>query len=899
MVLPYIIQMKKILKVQIFFSVFLSTISLSMRAQVSEGGLPPSFTSASVLKKTAQPYVASIDFDVAKMKSEDAITEGLGLPPRVAQIIDVDLNIENSGEWLVLDSGQRIWQLSLQADGAIATILYYKEFYIPQGGKLFIYNKDHTQVLGAYTERTNPQGAVFATEAVAGDQIVLEYVASQNITNNDKPRIAISGIGYCYNHISVFSNVQTKINESASCQVNINCPEGDEWQHQKKGVARTITPIGSYAYLCSGSVVNNTSDELKPYYLSAHHCFYDEDNVKANFTQMIFYFHYEAPGCERPTSAPTTTRTLVGAQLLVDIDINGGSDGALLLLNEEIPLDYNIFYNGWDAGGDIPQKGVGIHHPKGDVKKISTYTSPASSTIWWDGTVYGATSAHWNVTFTSTANGYSVTEGGSSGSPLFNENGLIVGTLTGGSSTCSYPTGSNLYGKVSNHWDRFDQKMKPYLDPINSGRTMVTGRYENSTVSVDFDADKTSIVEGDSIFFKNLSYGATTLDWVFEGGSPEKSIDNSPKVIYPTAGVYSVTLVVNKGLSNEKQLTKNLYITVKERTGRIVANSFTASLDSQQDKVNLKWERKGLTSTSDVEPVETETVIQRGDGDITDAIKLSNRTKYRVLSKWTPEDMVIYRSAQLKSLRVALNDATATYTLKVIQDGVELYSAKINSVVAGKYNEYELNTPINVDLSKDLLIGYDVEVTNQNSKPVMYGGDAYKDRNLALIDGTQYSAESFGITGSWCIGATALVLPQSDFWYTIYRDGKLLVTDITSGTFVDTAPDRSQSSHCYTIQTTFLDNGVTEMSDPACVDLPELSEPVLFVMERSAGNLRIISKSEIKKVYVFDLNGRQVTVREGDNTLTPMSLSTNQWQPGVYIIRVETVDSTTKYKLTL
>ena len=44
----------------------------------------------------------------------------------------------------------------------------------------------------------------------------------------------------------------------------------------------------------------------------------------------------------------------------------------------------------------------------------------------------GANTA-FTVGWVSNANGWGVTEGGSSGSPLFNSNGLQIGTLTGGS----------------------------------------------------------------------------------------------------------------------------------------------------------------------------------------------------------------------------------------------------------------------------------------------------------------------------------------------------------------------------------------------------------------------------------------------------------------------------------
>ena len=77
--------------------------------------------------------------------------------------------------------------------------------------------------------------------------------------------------------------------------------------------------------------------------------------------------------------------------------------------------------------------------------KISTFGDhPVKTTTWIDNTfTAGAPDAHWNVIFDKTTNGHSITEGGSSGSPLFNENKQIVGTLTGGNSTCRLTNGNN------------------------------------------------------------------------------------------------------------------------------------------------------------------------------------------------------------------------------------------------------------------------------------------------------------------------------------------------------------------------------------------------------------------------------------------------------------------------
>ena len=122
------------------------------------------------------------------------------------------------------------------------------------------------------------------------------------------------------------------------------------------------------------------------------------------------------------------------------IVIGGGDTGSDFLLlqlgstqNEQSTItklkssSFNAFWNGWDANNTVSSQGVGIHHPAGDIKKISTYTSSIYSDTY-GGNVSGT---HWSLSWTSTQNGHGITEGGSSGSPLFtynNGNSRIINT---------------------------------------------------------------------------------------------------------------------------------------------------------------------------------------------------------------------------------------------------------------------------------------------------------------------------------------------------------------------------------------------------------------------------------------------------------------------------------------
>jgi len=245
-------------------------------AQKSPSAMPPSFyfeTENAILSSTEN---LPVNFDVAAIRAEDAERALNNLPPRTGKIISVNYTTDNSGEWTLLPNSQDIWRLCIVAEDAVAIMLLYDKFEIPAGGQLFIYNADRTQVL-VY----NPQKTEYSTEFVAGDVMTLEYLAPPS-TDYTTP-VIISGVVYGYSHLLHVGN-----DRSGACEVNINCPEGDNWQNQKKGVVRLTIPIGGYTYLCSASMINNTAQNLDPLVLSAYHCFEGASHSEYQSISILF-----------------------------------------------------------------------------------------------------------------------------------------------------------------------------------------------------------------------------------------------------------------------------------------------------------------------------------------------------------------------------------------------------------------------------------------------------------------------------------------------------------------------------------------------------------------------------------------------------------------------------------
>ena len=543
----------------------MSVFHLSSYAQINKGGVPFSF-SATTLSENYE-VINLQPPDIRQFQSEDRENDNNNFPQRIATNIPVNIDINNSGTYEEIDQEGKIWRVKLVCDGAHALNVQFSKFHLPEGGKLFLYNPEKSQVLGAYTSINNSISGIFSTELIGGDEIIIEYFQPKGIT--ELAEISISEIAYAYRNVSsVFQNTKD-FGDSEWCQININCsPEGDNWQDEKRGVARILFKEGPYWYWCTGSLINNTLIDGTPYFLTADHCGGDASASDRN--QWIFYFNYESAGCSNPGSSPSYN-SLTGATQKSRGPINGGSDFQLIQLNSAPPSYYNVFYNGWDKSGSSSSSGVGIHHPAGDIKKISTYNTTLTSATWNGSGSVGAPNAHWRTYWTGTANGHGVSEGGSSGSPVFNSSGRILGTLTGGSSSCNNNTNPDLYGKFSYHWQSNgsgnSDRLKPWLDPGNSGVSYLDG-YDPNAVNppiANFVANVTDPSSGQTVNFTDLSTNIpTSWSWSFSpstvtyvGGTNSSS--QNPQVQFNTAGNYTVELAVSNAYGNDTE-TKVDYI---------------------------------------------------------------------------------------------------------------------------------------------------------------------------------------------------------------------------------------------------------------------------------------------------------------------------------------------------
>jgi hypothetical protein len=405
------------------------------------------------------------------IKEDEKALEG-AKPFRYGKMHQVDINPENAGAWQQLDDGTKVWRMQIRSANAYAVGLFFNDFQLNEGVRFYIYSPDREEVKGAFTAKNNKKSGVLSVLPLAGEEVILELNVPKGI---DYGRFSLSGVIHDYKN--AFGKATTDTKASGSCNVNVNCAEGADWQNEKRSVVKfTFVDDNGSTYMCTGALINNVRQDATPYLLTANHCI----SSTTEAASTTFIFNYESDLCSGTTGPTGQT---ISAADLVATPSSWSLDFSLLKLSSDPPADYNVYYSGWNRSTTAATNTVTIHHPSGDIKKISFDNDPVITGNYGSGTI---TNSHWNIEEWDLG----TTEGGSSGSPLYDQNHRIVGDLTGGDASCSYNY-NDFYAKFDMSWDYYAEaphQLKAWLDPDNIGVMTLDG-FDPNMVTWDDDAE--------------------------------------------------------------------------------------------------------------------------------------------------------------------------------------------------------------------------------------------------------------------------------------------------------------------------------------------------------------------------------------------------------------------------
>lgn len=424
-------------------------------AQLSKPGMPRTIKHESLKIPSTISRKILPQFDVDKLIEEDKREQLKGVPFRFGNPINVDFTLQNSGKWENVEKG-KVWRLKIQSDEAFTLNLIFRKYRIPKGAELFVFNPETNSVLGAFSSANNKEHGKFATGLVKGDYLILEYFEPNNAEFIGQ--IEISKVIHGYVNIFDQNFDVLDFGDAGDCNVNINCEEGADWQIEKRSVMMILAQDNSR--ICTGAMINNARVDLTPYLLTGYHCFNDPTEVET----WVYMFNYESESCENVEGS--TDYVLQGSSLVAS---NIESDFALVLLDEPPPDSFNVHFAGWNSEEINSNHHVIIHHPDGDIKKISIDADTLRS-VDWEGDFPGS---HWEISNWEVG----TTEKGSSGAPIFDEKHRIIGQLHGGEASCTNNAWDS-FGKFSYSWDHSNSptlRLKDWLDPDNSGITFLDG----------------------------------------------------------------------------------------------------------------------------------------------------------------------------------------------------------------------------------------------------------------------------------------------------------------------------------------------------------------------------------------------------------------------------------------
>lgn len=245
------------------------------------------------------------------------------------------------------------------------------------------------------------------------------------------------------------------------CRFNAECTENATCVSMPQSIdtarnayASILFRSGPYYYVCSGGLLADSDNGTQiPYFLTANHCVEraDEASTVETFFQFIKYSSdVNDPEQECPLPRPGDT---VGSTIMAT---DSSGDFTLLVLSEDPPSG-SVFL-GWNYSPVAGSNGYHLYrisHPGGAPQAYSEHivdTGAPTCQSWPRGErIYSRDIV-------------GATEGGSSGSPVLNDEAQVVGQLSG---ACGYNVNdecdSVLNATVDGAFAFYYQKIQPFL----------------------------------------------------------------------------------------------------------------------------------------------------------------------------------------------------------------------------------------------------------------------------------------------------------------------------------------------------------------------------------------------------------------------------------------------------
>ena len=398
-----------------------------------------------------------------------------GVPMKIGVVRTLSPGVAFSGRERahLSPSGDLVWTTAIVAEGASGIRLHLTSLDLPPNAEIYVFGGDD-DAYGPYGGRGPNDDGDFWTPSVRGTEAVLLLRHAGRATATERRRVAftIAEIGYLGSGMPrPIEQAGTAFCGNPPCIVDASCQSDPAVTAAMSAVAQLEWVSGPYLYTCSGGLLADTDTATQiPYLLTAHHCL----SRGKDATSLEAFFLYRTTACGGSCPSNTTFPKTLGATITAT---GSAGDFTLLRLRQTPPsgtvmLGLNKSPVAFTNGADLYR----ISHPNFGPQTFSHHrvdTSAPTCTSWPRGQriysrdVVGAT------------------DGGSSGSPVVNAAGEVVGQLSGGcgfnvGDVCDATSNATVDGALAYYFG----SVAAYLDP-----TTCTPVPEVCTDGIDNDCD--------------------------------------------------------------------------------------------------------------------------------------------------------------------------------------------------------------------------------------------------------------------------------------------------------------------------------------------------------------------------------------------------------------------------
>jgi lysyl endopeptidase len=374
--------------------------------------------------------------------------------------------------------GGYVYTAELSSPGAVGLRVQFAGFSLPTGAALYLYSDDG-QVFGPYSGKGPLGSGEFDSHTLASDTVTLQLRQVGPASQSDlrKARFQVVGLGHIRPRF-----MAGECGYNAECVQNAQCATNSAVADSEKAVAHMLFRSGGSYYICSGGLIADTdSSNSLPLFLTANHCL----SRSRDAGTLENFFQFASSACNDTTlcdASYTSLREEFGRTLGSSV-VSTGAAADYTLLRLAQPAPAGTVSLGWNSAPVAFSNGTDlfrISHPGGAPQSFSQHdvsTSAPTCTGWTRG----------NRIYSRDVIG--ATEGGSSGSPVVNSDGDIVGQLSGACGTnlsedCDAVNNATVDGAFAAYYNT----VAPFLN--GSGGCTITQPTETScTDGQDNDCD--------------------------------------------------------------------------------------------------------------------------------------------------------------------------------------------------------------------------------------------------------------------------------------------------------------------------------------------------------------------------------------------------------------------------